>query len=213
MNRKQLKSIFTTEMLDGHNQNLLINFGRCCSIICDSQVFDSRPKLPQKSEIQQELFRRSTKNFSYRLHDTSIISSSSVFTFLSETANEFDWIHNPTGLKLSIKHSKKNSTVCLKNCISNKSVPNNIDYMFITTTGNYKESGGLYIIDYDLAKPTIFSTSNSSKLYYTINYNHIIHYVEIPYVPTSSEVKLSVSKLDNQAQQEIVNLYYDTLEK
>jgi len=197
-------------MTDSYNQDLLLAFAKGCSVICASEEFDARSKLSLKSETQQNLFERLSKDFSYRLHNGKIISASSVFTFLSETANEFDWIHNPTNFKLSIKHSKNNLTICIKNCLSNKTIPNNIDYIFTTTTGSYREPGVMYISDYDLVKPGL-KFDKSSKINYKINYNHLIHYVEFPYTSVSTTTKTLVNNLVNQTQEKLVDLFYNVI--
>lgn len=213
MNRNQAKSIFESEIKDSFNEILFVGLGRGCSVVCDSDLYNKRSKLFMKSEMQEKVFYNFLTNYQYRDHSGKKIPATQVFSFLSETENGFDWIHNSTGIKISVKHSKDNLTITAKNCISNKDMPSNIDYILITTTGNYKECPGLYFVDFDSAKKNICTRSNSSKLYYTINYHDIIHYIEYQYTPASLDLKNLVNNLNTNTEQRIAELYCNIVMK
>jgi hypothetical protein len=211
MNRKKAKIIFESEIKDPYNQDMFKSFGQACSIICDYNDYNKRSRLAEKSKKQEQLFGALSNNFNYRLHTGKIISGNRVFTFLSETENGYDWVYNPTGLKISVKHSKQKMAVYMKNSISNKSVPTNIDYVFITTTGNYKKPGVLYITDFDSMRDNnrIITNEKSSKLSYQIHFDDIIHYVKYEYKPISYNQKKQISNQENKFDRQIVNLFYN----
>lgn len=207
MNKKQAKIIFESEIKDPYNQVILQCFGKVCSMICNHGEYNKRSRISEKSKKQEKLFCMLLEKFKYRLHSGKIVPAIDIFDFLSESGNGFDWIHRPSGVKISVKHSKNKLIVYIKNCISNFSLPENVDYVFITTTGSLTKPAGLYVTDFELMKPEIICKKNSSKLLYKINFHHVIHYVECEYTMISYNQKKQICETENTSEQCILALF------